>query len=165
MWGVQTHCVAPVFLVPFHKDLARMNGTPQPNQKWLPALGIKPGSLDHESQPLTIGPLLTPDIQSLLSFARCNPFKYSFFSVVNPTPELGITSTIAELNSGSTTVVTKPSNIIQGKYIVHSSWSLVVDLHVCTYIRFIVSLSSSVSVNWFSVLRTQIKGHLKFCIS
>ena len=36
-----------------------MNGTPQPNQKCLPALGIEPRSLNHESQPLTIGPFLT----------------------------------------------------------------------------------------------------------
>ena len=56
VWGVQTHSGPPVFLVLFRKDLAWMNGTPQPNQKWLPALGIEPGSLDHESQPLTIGP-------------------------------------------------------------------------------------------------------------
>ena len=54
MWGVQTHSG--------RKDLARMNGTPQPNQKRPPALGIEPGSLDHESQPLTIGPLLTPPV-------------------------------------------------------------------------------------------------------
>ena len=60
MWGVQTHSGPPVFLVPFRKDLARMNGTPQPNQKWLPALEIELGSLDQESQPLTIGPFLTP---------------------------------------------------------------------------------------------------------
>ena len=33
MWGVQTHSGPPVFLVPFHKDLARINGTPQPNRK------------------------------------------------------------------------------------------------------------------------------------
>ena len=61
VWGVQTHSGPPVFLVPFRKDLARMNGTPQPNQKWLPAQGLEPGSLDHESQPLTIRPLLTPN--------------------------------------------------------------------------------------------------------
>ena len=47
----------PVFLVPFCKNLARMNGTPKPNQKGLLALGIEPGSLDHEPQPLIIGPL------------------------------------------------------------------------------------------------------------
>ena len=29
MWGVQTHSGPPVFLVPFRKDLARMNGTLQ----------------------------------------------------------------------------------------------------------------------------------------
>ena len=63
MWGVQTHSGPPVFLVPFRKDLARMNGMPQPNQKRPPALGIEPGSLDHESQPLTIGPLLTPALE------------------------------------------------------------------------------------------------------
>ena len=61
MWGVQTHSGPPVFLVLFRKDLARMNGTPRPNQKWPPALRIEPGSLDHESQPLTIGPV--PDSQ------------------------------------------------------------------------------------------------------
>ena len=33
-----------------------MNGTPQPNRK---RLGIEPGSLDHESQPLIIGSFLT----------------------------------------------------------------------------------------------------------
>ena len=42
MWGVQTHGGPLVFLVPFRKDLARMNGAPQPNQKWLPVLGIDP---------------------------------------------------------------------------------------------------------------------------
>ena len=50
---------APVLLVLIHKDLAKMNGMPQPNRKQLPALGIEPGSLDHESQPLTIRPFLT----------------------------------------------------------------------------------------------------------
>ena len=50
---------ATVFLVLIHQDLAKMNGTPQPNRKQLPALGIEPGSLDHESQPLTIRPFLT----------------------------------------------------------------------------------------------------------
>ena len=34
MWGVQTNSEPLVFLVPFCKDLARMNGTPQPNQRW-----------------------------------------------------------------------------------------------------------------------------------
>ena len=43
---------------PNPKDLARINGTPQPNQKWLPAQGIESGYLNHESQPLTIGPFL-----------------------------------------------------------------------------------------------------------
>ena len=38
-----------LFLLPFSKDLARMKGTPQPNQKLLLALGIA-----HESLPLTI---------------------------------------------------------------------------------------------------------------
>ena len=33
MWGVQTHRGPPVFSVPSRKDLARMNGTPRPNQK------------------------------------------------------------------------------------------------------------------------------------
>ena len=47
-------------IVPFRKDLARMNGTPQPNWKWLPALGIEPRFLDHKSQPLIIAPFLTP---------------------------------------------------------------------------------------------------------
>ena len=37
---VQTHSGPPVFLVPFSKYLARMNGTPQPYRKWLPALGL-----------------------------------------------------------------------------------------------------------------------------
>ena len=60
MWGVQTHSRPPVFSVTFHKDLARMNGTPQPNRQCLTALGIEPGSLDHESQPLTSRPFLTP---------------------------------------------------------------------------------------------------------
>ena len=49
MWGVQTHSGPPLFLVPFRKDLARMNGTPQPNR-----LGIELRFLDHESHPLTI---------------------------------------------------------------------------------------------------------------
>ena len=60
MWGVQTHSGPPVYLVPFRQDLARMNDTPKPNQKLLPALGIEPGSLYHKPQPLTIGPFLTP---------------------------------------------------------------------------------------------------------
>ena len=60
MWDVQTHSGPPVFLVLLRKDLARMNGTPQPNRKWQPALGIEPGTLHYESQPLTIGPFLTP---------------------------------------------------------------------------------------------------------
>ena len=33
MWGVQTHSGPLVFLVLFRKDLARLNGTPQPNWK------------------------------------------------------------------------------------------------------------------------------------
>ena len=33
-----------------------MNGTPQPEMA--ASAGIEPGSLDHESQPLTIGPFL-----------------------------------------------------------------------------------------------------------
>ena len=33
MWGTQTHSAPPVVLVPFRKDLARMNGMPQPNPK------------------------------------------------------------------------------------------------------------------------------------
>ena len=33
VWGVQTHSGPPVCLVPFRKNLARMNSTPQPNQK------------------------------------------------------------------------------------------------------------------------------------
>ena len=35
MWRVQTHSGPPVFLVPVRKDLARMNDTLQPNQKFL----------------------------------------------------------------------------------------------------------------------------------
>ena len=70
MWGVQTHSGPQVFLVSFRKDLARMNGTPQPNRKWLPALGIEPGSLDHESQSLTIWNI--PDSLTVLqSQANC----------------------------------------------------------------------------------------------
>ena len=42
------------------KDLARMICMPQPNRKWPPAPGSNPG-LDHESQPLTIGPFLAPE--------------------------------------------------------------------------------------------------------
>ena len=68
MRGVQTHSRPPVFLVQFRKDQARMNGTPQPNQKWLPALGIEPGSLDHKPQPLTIGPFLT--LKTLTSMTK-----------------------------------------------------------------------------------------------
>ena len=33
MWGVQTHNGPLVFLVPFRKDLARMDGTQQLNEK------------------------------------------------------------------------------------------------------------------------------------
>ena len=58
MWGVQTHSGPPVFLFTFRKDLAKMNGMSRPNQKRPPALGVEPESLDHESQPLTIGPLM-----------------------------------------------------------------------------------------------------------
>ena len=43
MWGVQTHSGPPVFLV--RKNLAWMNGTPQPNQK----------------QPLSVGLFLPPN--------------------------------------------------------------------------------------------------------
>ena len=75
MWGVQTHSGPPVFLVPFRKYLVRMNGTPQPNQKRPPALGIEPGSLDHESQPLTIGPLLTPILSSKVQLYVSNSYK------------------------------------------------------------------------------------------
>ena len=53
-------CPKPVFLVLFRKDLAMMNGKPQPNWKWMPALGIETRSLSPESQPLTIRPFLTP---------------------------------------------------------------------------------------------------------
>ena len=56
----EVHCVNRTGLK-FCKDLARMNGTPQPNRKWPPALRIKPGSLNHKTQPLTIGPV--PDSQ------------------------------------------------------------------------------------------------------
>ena len=55
-----------------------MNGTPQPNQKRPPALGIEPGSLDHESQPLTIRPLLTP-----ANFVGVNPKKLAWFHKIN----------------------------------------------------------------------------------
>ena len=65
MWVVQTHSGPQVFLVTFRKDQARMNGTPQPNQKWLLALGTEPGSLNHESQPLIVGPFLTPHVEKL----------------------------------------------------------------------------------------------------
>ena len=58
-WGVQTHSGPLVILVPFHNDLARLNGTPRPIQKLPLALGNEPGSLDHEPQPLTIEPCLT----------------------------------------------------------------------------------------------------------
>ena len=52
--GVQTHSETLVFLVPFRKVPARMNGTPQPHQQQSPTLGIEPRSLDHKPQPLTI---------------------------------------------------------------------------------------------------------------
>ena len=51
MWAVQTHSGTPLFFAPFRKDLARLNGAPQPNQKWLPSLGIQPWSLNHKPQP------------------------------------------------------------------------------------------------------------------
>ena len=57
-----------VFLDPFRKDLARMNGMPQPNQKWLPEQEIKPGSLNHKLQPSTIGPFLTTKIYFYCAF-------------------------------------------------------------------------------------------------
>ena len=60
IWGVQTHSGHPVFLALFRKDLASMKGTPQASQKCLPAKRIEPASLNPESQPSTIEPLLTP---------------------------------------------------------------------------------------------------------
>ena len=42
-FSLPSHCRPSVFLVPFRRDLARMNGTPQPNQRIPPALGIEPG--------------------------------------------------------------------------------------------------------------------------
>ena len=64
-----------------------MNGTPQPNQKRLLALGIKPGSLDHESQPLTIGPLLT---QFYVTVVAYSPFQRSGspMSLINGAPNV-----------------------------------------------------------------------------
>ena len=70
VWGVQTHNGPPVFLVLFRKDLARMNGTPQPNQKWLPAQGIERGSLNPKPQPLTSGRFLTPKFITCCSNKR-----------------------------------------------------------------------------------------------
>ena len=70
VWGVQTHSGPPVILVPFRKDLARMNGTPQPNQKWLPAQGIERGSLNPKPQPLTSGRFLTPKFITCCSNKR-----------------------------------------------------------------------------------------------
>ena len=66
VWGVQTHSGPPVFLVLYRKNLARMYGTPQPNQKWLPGLGIKPGSHNLKPQFLTIGPFLIPEYSSIV---------------------------------------------------------------------------------------------------
>ena len=66
VWGVQTHRRPPVFSVPSRKDLARMNGLPQPYQKWLPALGTEPGSLDQEPHPLTIGQLNNLRVRSAI---------------------------------------------------------------------------------------------------
>ena len=57
-----TSCILDLFCI----DLARMNDTPQPNQKWLPVQGIEPRSLDHKPQPLPIGPFLTPSWTSML---------------------------------------------------------------------------------------------------
>ena len=57
--GVQTRSGPPVFLVPFFKDLARMHGTSQPNQKWMQ--GIKPWYLEHKPQPLTIDWMMKSD--------------------------------------------------------------------------------------------------------
>ena len=57
MLGVQTHSGPPLFLAPFYKDLARIIGTPQPNQKWLPVLEIE--TVWISQSPLTIGPFLT----------------------------------------------------------------------------------------------------------
>ena len=65
MWVVQTHSGPQVFIVPFCKDLARMKGTPQTNQKWLLALGTEPWSLNRECQPLIVGPFLTPHVEKL----------------------------------------------------------------------------------------------------
>ena len=68
----------PVIIVPFCKDLARMEGTPQPNQIWLPVQRIETGSLDLKPQPLTIWPFLTPSLKQLFrarlmvnSFSSC----------------------------------------------------------------------------------------------
>ena len=52
MWIVQTHSGSAVILVPFRKDLARMKGTPQPNQNWEAAQGIEPGSLGSQASTL-----------------------------------------------------------------------------------------------------------------
>ena len=45
--GRAKHSGSLVLLVPFRKDLAWMNGTPQPNQKWLSALGIESWAATH----------------------------------------------------------------------------------------------------------------------
>ena len=42
------------------EDPARMIDITQPQQNLLQAAGIEPGSLNHRSQPLTIGPFPTP---------------------------------------------------------------------------------------------------------
>ena len=80
MWGVQTHSGSLALLVPFRNDLARMKGIPQPTRKLLPALGIKAGSFNDKSQPLTIGPFLIPwkssvfiPVISLLLMHSCPP--------------------------------------------------------------------------------------------
>ena len=66
VWDGQTHSGPTVILAPDRKNLARMNGTPQPNQKWLPRLGIEPGSHNLKPQFLTILPFLIPEYSSIV---------------------------------------------------------------------------------------------------
>ena len=68
MLGEQTHNGPAIFLVLFCKDQARMNGTPQPDQKWLGTHRIEHGSLDHKPQLLAIGLFLTLN--------HLNPYHY-----------------------------------------------------------------------------------------
>ena len=64
-------------LVSFREYLARRDGTPQPNQKLLSALGVQPGSLDPKPQLLTLGPFLILFFSVFMGCSTC--FRHLLF--------------------------------------------------------------------------------------